>query len=378
MPPLNLLIKPVSSLCNMRCRYCFYCDVADNRAVASYGRMTDETIERLIQRAFEFAEGSCGFAFQGGEPTLAGADFYRKFVSLVERYNEKRVRVSYAVQTNGYDVSNELCEIFAKYKFLAGISLDGTSALHDANRIDAQGEGTFRRVNDAIRKFERYGIDYNILCVVTENVAKNIGKVYNYFRSRKFGYIQFIKHIDGFGDESSPSVYSLSPKRYASFLKTAFGYYYEDFMKGEYRSVRQFDNFVMLAMGKRPECCGMNGVCPNNMIVEADGGAYPCDFYVIDPWRMGNIHTSSLRELFDSPVAQTFIAQSRSVDEKCKTCRYWGLCRGGCRRYREPFGENGLRLNKYCESYLEFFDYAAPLIRNMVIRLRQKQEGILL
>lgn len=372
MPPLNLLIKPASSLCNMRCRYCFYCDVADNREVASYGLMKPETAECLIRRAFEFAEGSVGFAFQGGEPTLAGAGFYRNFTALAEQYNTKGIAVSYSIQTNGYDVPDELCEILAKYKFLAGISLDGTGTLHDANRVDANGDGTFRRVNETIKKFERYGIDYNILCVVTENIAKNINKVYNYFRSKKYGYIQFIKHIDGFGDEDTPSVFSLSPKRYASFLKTAFGYYYEDFMKGEYRSVRQFDNFVMLAMGKRPECCGMNGTCPNNMVIEADGSAYPCDFYVLDKWCMGNIHDAPLQALFDSEAAQTFISQSYKVDEKCRSCRHYSLCRGGCRRYREPFGENGLGLNKYCESYLEFFDYAAPLIMNMVRKLHQK------
>lgn len=370
MPPLNLLIKPASSLCNMRCKYCFYCDVADNREIASYGLMPRETMECLVKRAFEFAEGSCGFAFQGGEPTLAGASFYREFTDLVEQYNTNHIQVSYAIQTNGYDVPDELCEILAKHKFLAGVSLDGTSALHDANRVDARGEGTFKRVNETIKKFERYGIDYNILCVVTENIAKNINKVYHYFRSKNYRYIQFIKHIDGFGDEDTPSVYSLSPKRYAAFLKTAFGYYYEDFMKGEYRSVRQFDNFVMLALGKRPECCGMNGVCPNNMVIEADGGAYPCDFYVLDKWCMGNIHDAPLKTLFDSPAAQTFIAQSYKVEEKCKSCRYFKLCRGGCRRYREPVGENGLSLNKYCESYLEFFDYAAPLIMNIANKLR--------
>jgi len=372
LPPLNLLIKPASSLCNMRCKYCFYCDVADNREIQSYGIMTRKTMECLIKRAFEFAEGSCGFAFQGGEPTLAGADFYRDFTALADKYNVNGVKVSYSIQTNGYNVPDELCEVLASHKFLAGVSLDGTGGLHDACRVDANGDGTFKRVNETIKKFERFGIEYNILCVVTENMAKNISKVYNYFRSKNYGYIQFIKHIDGFGDEDTPSVFSLSPKRYASFLKTAFGYYYEDFIKGEYRSVRQFDNFVMLAMGQRPECCGMNGVCPNNMVIEADGGAYPCDFYVLDKWYMGNIHDAPLKALFESPAARTFISQSYKIDEKCRRCKYFGLCRGGCRRYREPVGADGLSLNKYCSSYIEFFDYAAPLISDMANRLRNR------
>ena len=372
MPPLSILIKPASGLCNMRCRYCFYADVAEHREISSYGVMTRDTAEALIRRAFEFADGEATFAFQGGEPTLAGADYYRFFIDTVNRFNEKKLPVHYAMQTNGYDVSDELCEILRENRFLVGVSLDGTGAVHDAARIDAAGEGTFRRVNETIAKFKKYGIDFNILTVVTEKTAKNTAEVYRYLRSRGYKFVQFIRHVDGFGDAEDPTEWSLTPKRYINFLKTAFGYYYDDIMAGKYMSVREFDNYVMLAAGRPAECCGMNGVCPANLVVEADGGAYPCDFYVLDEWKLGNVRDASIRSLLESDTAKRFRARARKIDEKCRACRWYALCRGGCARYREPAGEDGLRLNKYCESYLEFFPWAAPKLMTLA---RMAAEG---
>ncbi len=125
-------------------------------------------------------------------------------------------------------------------------------------------------------------------------------------------------------------------------------------------SVREFDYFVMLAAGRDAECCGMNGMCPANLVIEADGGAYPCDFYVLDEWRLGSVIDTPLIDLFESETAREFRRRSRQIPEKCRNCKYFRLCRGGCARYREPALETGLGMNKYCESYLEFFEYAAP------------------
>ncbi|MBO6052844.1 MAG: SPASM domain-containing protein [Clostridia bacterium] len=365
MPPLSVLIKPASGLCNMRCRYCFYADVTEHREIASYGIMTPETTDALLARAFDFASGSATFAFQGGEPTLAGVEYYRHFLETAEKYNTKRIPVHYAMQTNGYDVPDELCEILRDRHFLVGVSLDGNGAIHDAARIDAAGEGTFKRVNRTIAKFREYGIEYNILTVVTNRTAKEISTVYNYLRSRGYKYVQFIRHVDGFGDTEEPSVWSLSPERYLNFLKTAFGYYYDDILAGKYMSVREFDNFVMLAAGRAAECCGMNGVCPANLVIEADGGAYPCDFYVLDEYKLGNIRDTGIRELLESDTAKRFRARSHKIDERCRSCRWYRLCFGGCARYREPTGSDGLGLNKYCESYRAFFDWAAPKLATL-------------
>ena len=373
MRSLSMLIKPASGLCNMRCRYCFYADVAAHRTTSSYGIMTEETAEALVRRAFEYADGDVSFAFQGGEPTLAGADFYRTFIRFTERYNTKKLPVHYSIQTNGYAIPDELYAIMRENRFLVGVSLDGTAEWHDAARIDANGDGTFKKVTETVRRLQGSGIDYNVLTVLTEQNAKHIASIYRYFRSRGVPSVQFIRHIDGFGDTEEKTPFSLTPERYLSFLRTAFGLYYDDILAGHYHSVREFDNFVLLASGRPAECCGMNGACPANLVLEADGGVYPCDFYVLDEWRMGNIRTDSVDALLASDAAERFRARSRKVDPACRTCPWYRLCRGGCARYREPAEEDGLGRNRYCESYRAFFSEAAPKLKKLADMLNAGQ-----
>lgn len=353
MPPISVLIKPASGLCNMRCRYCFYSDETNRREVQSYGIMSPETTEALVRRIFEYATSAVSIAFQGGEPTLAGVRYFENFTDIADRYNVKKLPVSYSIQTNGYDVSDELCALLKKRKFLAGVSLDGNSVVHNSLRRDAADNDTFKRVNGTIRKFEEYGIDYNILTVVTAAVCQNIAKIYPYFKSRNFKFLQFIKYINGLGECGES--FAPSEKQYAKFLCTSFNYYYNDFMEGQYISVREFDNFVMLAAGRDAECCGMNGACSRNLVIEADGSAYPCDFYVLDEWRMGNIHDTSIAELYETDTAVKFIRRSLHVSDMCRKCQYFLLCRGGCLRYRESAGTDVLGDFSYCESYYEFF-----------------------
>lgn len=363
MPPISVLIKPASGLCNMRCRYCFYSDEISRREVQSYGIMSPETSEALVRRIFEYATSDVSIAFQGGEPTLAGAQYFEHFTELVDRYNTNGLRVSYSIQTNGYEVSDELCAILKKHKFLAGVSLDGSSAVHDSLRRDAADDGTFKRVNGTIKKFTEYGIDFNILTVVTAAVCKNISKIYPYFKSRNFKFLQFIKYINGLGECGES--FAPTEQQYTQFLCTAFGYYYDDFMEGRYISVREFDNFVMLAAGRDAECCGMNGACSRNLVIEADGSAYPCDFYVLDEWRLGNVHDTSIAELYETENAMRFIGRSRNVSDECRQCRFFLLCRGGCIRYRESAGTNALGEFSYCKSYYEFFDRNALRILDL-------------
>lgn len=370
MPPVNLLIKPASSLCNMRCRYCFYCDVAENRNTASYGIMSPETTDAMLENVFRYADGSVSVSFQGGEPTLAGIDYFRHFHKAAEKYNTRKIPVQYAMQTNGYHMPEELAVLLSEHKYLLGVSLDGTGKLHDELRPDSTGAGTFRKVNETLHILEKYDIDYNILCVVTEQAAKNGADIYKYFRSRNFRYIQFIPYVADFGRETESHSYTLTNRQYARFLNTTFRLYYEDFCKGNYISVRQFDNFVRLAAGLTPECCGMSGRCFANLVVEADGSVYPCDFYVLDKWKMGNITTDPISELLKTNTAAEFVKVSEPVDEKCRTCPCLPICRGGCRRHRES-PDGMIELNRYCEAYMQFFTDNMPKIYDMAKRIRR-------
>ena len=231
MKYVSLLIKPVSGSCNMRCKYCFYRDVSDKRSVENYGRMSDETMETLVRNALDTCEEGCSFAFQGGEPTLAGLDFFRKFTSLAEKYNTKGVKVSYALQTNGLDLSDDWAEFFSKENFLVGVSLDGDKAIHDTSRLDARGKVTFSRVINTIERFNKHGVEYNILCVLTSYVARHPEKIYRFFKSSGFKYLQFIPCLDPLGEERGGNFYSLTPERYEMFLKQIFDLWYADCKK---------------------------------------------------------------------------------------------------------------------------------------------------
>lgn len=360
MPPLNMLIKPASGICNMRCKYCFYHDVSENRSQASYGRMSMETLEDLVKRAFDFAEYTCSFAFQGGEPTFAGLEFFQRLTELEKKYNQKKVKVQYSIQTNGTLVDDRWAEFFARNHFLVGLSLDGTREVHDAMRVDAEGKGTFDRVMKTAAILEKYRVDFNILCVVNRGVAQESKKIYQFFREKKFGYVQPIPCLDPIGEQPGQHEFSLTPEKYGYFLKTFFDLWYDDLKNGHMTVIRNFDNYIGILMGYQPEMCSMLGHCICQYVVEADGSVYPCDFYVLDEWKLGNIRDSSFWELGKSEKVREFIRLSQHVDEQCRACRWRQLCRGGCRRNREPFQNGKPVLNYYCSSYREFFEYAAP------------------
>ena len=361
MPPLSMMIKPVSAACAMRCRYCFYADVSGRRAVKSYGTMSRDTMRALVRRAFAYADGAVSFAFQGGEPTLAGVGFYREFVDLARQYNARNLRVSYALQTNGYELSDELCAFFAENRFLLGVSVDGTREIHDALRQDARGEGTYDRVMQSVARLRRHGVDYNVLCVVTEPVARQGAACWDALSEHK--YLQFIPCIDDFDGERRE--YSLTAASYGQFLIDTFDRYEAAFYAGRPVSERRLDNYLMLLLGRRPEHCGMAGPCGLYFLVEADGGVYPCDFYVLDEWRLGNVNESGLRRMESCERARAFRAMSLERGEKCATCPWFGLCRGGCRRDREPW-QNGMPSeNRFCESYRRFFEARLPRLEKL-------------
>ncbi len=361
MPPITLLVKPASSLCNMACAYCFYADVSEHRLSRSFGVMQKDTLEALIRRAFQFADGFVSFAFQGGEPTLAGLPFFQTVVELERKYNARGLRVQNALQTNGLLLDDAFCAFLAQNGFLTGLSMDGTEDIHDALRKDARLQGTYARVRDAARRMQKHGAEFNILCVVSASVARAPARVFDALR--EYRYLQFIPCLDALSGERG--AHALSARDYGEFLKTLFDQYYDAWRAGAYVSVRDFDNYILRLRGELPEACGMQGACQHNFVIEADGGVYPCDFYVLDEWRMGNIREHSLARLAKSAVADRFIEVSRHEDEGCKACRYRALCRGGCRRHREPFVSGAPGRNVFCESYKALFEHAFPRMLEM-------------
>ena len=375
MPPVSLMIKPASSNCNLRCKYCFYHDLASCREMPSHGMMTLDTLEDILKKAFEFADGSMVMiSFQGGEPLLAGKDFFRGFAAMLPRLNTKRSAVHVGVQTNGTLIDEEWCDIFLKNRYLVGLSLDG-DAVTNILRIDAKGEDTFDRVYSAAKMLQAKKVDFNILTVITKPVVDNISRVYSFFRKNKFKHLQFIPCLKPLGmpkadtpesfyehgDEAENMMnaedFHINADDYEIFLKKAFSLYTRDYIDGRYTSIRLFDNFVRLAHSQRAEQCGMNGHCTHQYVIEADGEVYPCDFYCTDEYSLGNILDTDFAKLERSPKAIKFIEESLGIEEKCKECNYYRLCKNGCKRER-------IDLDK-CTAYKNFFPYALPHLKRM-------------
>ena len=365
MPPLNLLIKPASGSCNMRCKYCFYADEMKNRAPVSRGRMSPETMHTLVDRAFAYADSGCTFAFQGGGPTLAGLPFFQDLTAYVSGHPHPR-QVRYAFQTNGYALDEDWVRWFAENRVLVGISLDGPKELDDRYRVDAGGNGTFRRVMTSIRLLEQYGVEWNVLTVVSAANARRAQQVYRFFQKNGFPYQQYIACLDPIGEVPGSRDYSLTPERYEGFLKTLFDAWYLDMKAGRYVYNRYFENLMMILSGQETESCDMHGVCGVQWVVEADGSVYPCDFYALDRWQLGNLLTDSFADMAETQQARDFMAWSRQVPEACRACRWYGLCRNGCRRNREPVTAGSAGVNHFCSAYRGFFEYAYPRLQEIL------------
>ena len=365
MPSVNLLIKPASSLCNMRCRYCFYADEAANRAQPDLGRMGADTAELLIRRALDEAgpAGDVNFTFQGGEPTIAGLAFYRSFVEQVQRLNTSRCRVMYCIQTNGLALDENWAAFFAQQHFLVGVSLDGDKALHDEFRVDAAGKGTWGRVQKNLALLQQAGVDSNLLCVVTRRCARSAVRVYNSLKKTGVRYLQFIPCLDPLEKTPGQHPWSLRPEDYGSFLCTLFDAWYRDWKTGQYTSIRLFDDYIYLAMGLPAGTCATCGSCGGYFAVEADGSVYPCDFYVLDDWKLGMLQESSLAQLRQSDAMQRFLQQGRTVPEACTGCEWLPLCHGGCQRNRTGLGAEVQ--NYFCPAFRRFFAYAAPRLQEI-------------
>lgn len=367
---MNIMIKPASGLCNMRCAYCFYTDEMNKRTQASYGRMSMETLEHVIQKTLAFAERRCTIAFQGGEPTLAGLDFYRNCLELEKKYNTKKITISHSLQTNGYALDDEWCGFFAENHFLIGLSIDGVKASHDACRKDSQGKDTYIRVLETAQRLKKAGAEFNVLTVVNRKTALKIRRIYENYRKLGFSWQQYIACLDPIQEIPGQREYSLTPQVYGRFLIDLFELWDLDLRQGKQPFIRQFENYIGILMGQQPESCEQRGVCSFQNIVEADGSVYPCDFYVLDDYCLGNLRTDSFQVIEQRRKESRFVENSINHTEECRSCSYFAVCRGGCRRHREqPGREYGE--NYFCESYKMFFDACLPRMKEIAARLQR-------
>lgn len=362
MKYISFLIKPASSLCNMRCRYCFYYDVSEHREVKSYGIMNEEVMHSLIDRALALGDdANISFAFQGGEPTMAGLAYFKAFTAYVDAH-KKQQTIHYALQTNATLLDEDWVNFFLRHNFLIGISLDGYAELHNYFRKDVKRDETFNTVMKSIKLLKDTGVEFNILSVLNSTLAKHPQKLFSFYLKNNLRYVQFIPCIPGLDEEKNK--YSLSPKQFASFYKTYFDLWLQEFKKGNYMSVTLFDNVILMLIGRMPQQCGMLGKCIPQFVVESNGDVFPCDFYVLDEYLCGNILNDDLNTLAQNEILIKFLQEERRNCKACADCPFINICHRNCKRLNLAYYDEN-----YC-GYRDFLEYAYTDMMKVSNKLR--------
>lgn len=365
--PFVVMAKPAGSLCNLRCEYCYYLGTAETLHNADGSRMSDELLEQFIRDYIESNPGSVvQFTWHGGEPTVAGLDFYRKAVELQKKYLPEGKTCWNNLQTNGMLLDDEWCRFIAEEHFDVGLSLDGDAHNHDLMRRDVGGNGTYERVYAAAKRLQKYGVQPDLLCTVTSYAAKRPLEVYRALRELNTGWIQFIPIIrcDENGNLTEDSV---SGADYGYFLCEIFDEWVaHDIGKLE---VQLFAETAHVYAGGRPSLCWMSDVCGRALIVERDGGVFSCDHFVDPEHELGRVGEKSLGEFADSERQMRFGLDKRdTLPEKCRNCRYLPMCGGGCPKDRAGTADGG---NVLCEGLYKFFSHSEELL-SLIASLRKR------
>ena len=332
MREMTVMIKPVSGLCQMACDYCFYHDLLEYGAPTNTF-MSRKTAQQLIERVKQSGAQRVHFAFQGGEPLLWGQEHFDDFFADVK---DAGMTATYAVQTNGLCIDDVYATLFAEHDVLVGISLDGDAALHDRNRKTPDGKGTHARVIRGLETLKKRGVRYNVLSVISANTAKHPAQLYRYYKKLGVSHVQLIPCLPPLG-QKGPCQFAPTPDALGQFLTGFYRLWREDFKDGKPPfAVREFDAALATLQGS-PGHCGARGFCTPQLIVEADGSLYPCDFYVLPAYCTGNVHEHTLEQTLQSEGMKHFADEHPAAPLLCRSCRYLSVCGGGCRRMRDVY-----------------------------------------
>lgn len=352
---MSYLIKPASASCNLRCPYCFYTDVAETRCIPNFGKMKNNTTQALIDGAFNAVKenGQIQFSFQGGEPTLAGLSYFENFIN---RVNEKLevmplVTVNYSIQSNGTMFTRDWFPFLKANRFLVGISLDGYQENTDEFRIDIRGIGQYHTIMKNIEILKDYEIDFNILTVLTQKLAKDPERLYHFYKEHGLNHVQLIPCLPNLDLKDDKD--ALDARSFARFYKPFYDLWFEDYKLGNPINIGLFNNIIPMYIGIAPDMCGMLGKCAPQFVVEGDGSVYPCDFFVLDEYKCGNVHDHSVYELLGKSTMIKFLNESNNPSSACDSCSFKNICHSNCKRQNVVlFDESG-----YC-GYQDFLNHS--------------------
>ena len=369
MPPLSVMFKTVSNRCNLACSYCYYCDSAG--AVASERGTNRQLIETFMPQYMAYVADcrSASLAWQGGEPTLANLAFFEQIVAAEARYAAPGTSLGNAIQTNGTLLDDAWGRFLHDYNFLVGISIDGPEAVHDSERRDRGGHGSFRNVMAGVEVLRRLAVPFNVLCVLGPHNIRSAPDLMRFFRREGIEYLQFIPAMAFQASEPrTPARYLISAGEYGGFLVELFDEWLRDGVPRV--SIRIFDNFLQSFLGMPNNLCAHGDTCSAGLVIEQNGDCYPCDFYMDSPWKLGNVLEQPLTEIVRNPAWPAFERQKSPLPASCAACEYHAWCKGGCPRNR-MLGDDGTTGPDYfCAAYKQFFAYAETRLRALRDRVR--------
>jgi uncharacterized protein len=363
MQPFTLLIKPSGSDCNIDCKYCFYKDRSPGFGKGRQ-RMTDEVLEKLIKDYMQLKFPVVGFAWQGGEPTLMGLDFFKRAVELQKQYGSPGQQISNTLQTNGVLLNDQWCQFYHENKFLLGISIDGPKEFHDSYRLDHSGTGTYDRVMRGIQTCQKHNVEFSALVLISNKSAQHPDRLFDFLIENDLTYLQFIPCVERDPATGKLADFSITPAQYGEFLCSIFDRWYD--YGPDKLNIRDFDSLVTYYCLGKHTICTYSPQCAGFVVVEHTGDCFACEFFVEPKWYLGNILETPLDKLASGSKKRAFARAKQNLSNKCLLCTYLDICRGGCMKDRARLDADSQNCESYfCLSYKQFFDYALPKFRQI-------------
>ena len=395
-PSFHVLIKPTGAICNLDCKYCFFLS-KEMLYPGSRFQMAEDLLETYLKQLLESHRApQVDVAWQGGEPTLMGLDFFKKSVELVNKLRRPNQHIQYTIQTNGTLLDDEWSAFFKKNNFLVGLSVDGPKALHDVYRVNKGGAGSFNQVMRGFEFLKKHNVDVNILCTVHAAKQHHPLDVYRFFRDELgVQFIQFIPIIERVSAEllsianegwserpggdrplytiegNQVTERSVDAQAYGKFLISIF----DEWVKADVGKVyvQHFDSALANWVGVPGAVCIFTETCGQALALEHNGDLYSCDHFVEPAYKLGNIHETHLIQLLSSPQQVKFGQDKKNtLPRYCRECEVRFACHGECPKNRfiqTPDGENGL--NYLCAAYKAFFTHIDKPMKIMAGLLRR-------
>jgi len=364
--PFHVIVKPIGPLCNLDCEYCFYLNKTDMFKGSKF-RISDELLETHIKDYIESQPDGCqevGFAWQGGEPTLLGVDFFRNVVALQDKYLRTGMQITNALQTNGTKLDRNWCEFLHENQFLVGISIDGPELYHNQYRKTKGGKGSYAQVKQGLDNLQKYRVEYNILTVIQRHNGSHPSEIYNGLKEFGTKHIQFIPIVERSGN-SNVSSRSVLPDQYGDFMIAVFDEWLAHDIGRIY--IQQFESALSASMGYGSSVCVHAPQCGRALALEHNGNVYACDHYVFDDYNIGNIEHQPYAEMVDGESQTAFgQAKEKELTDRCKRCDVRHLCNGGCPVHQfVPIRNEEFKHNYLCDGYKAFFRHIQPYMDAM-------------